>query len=64
MLTVHIGPAREPLGTPFPDYQFDFSSGPVDLYVQVSLSGAAIAAIDLKEFPENPDSILEWLEIS
>ena len=32
--------------------------------MQVSLSGAAIAAIDLKEFPENPDSILEWLKIS
>ena len=63
VLTVHIGPAKDPLGTPFPDYQFDFSSGPVDLYVQVSLSGAAIAAIDLKEFPENPDSILEWLKI-
>ena len=40
VLADHIGPAAESLGAPFPDYQFDFSGGPVDLYVQVALSGA------------------------
>ena len=50
LLMMHIGPAKQPRpDPPFPEAQIDFTTGPVEVTVQLELAGAAVAALGNNE---------------
>ncbi len=46
LLTVHVGPDKKPRpDPPFPEGEIDFTTGPVDVSVQLELAGANVASV-------------------